>query len=335
MKSRRDKGAAAYIELAGDDDDGLADAKAPRTWVLYRSGWRRFVSWCQENGVASMPADGPTLKRYLREMNAANLSAATIEAYIAGIATVHRIHGHAINRTILVEPLKAARRRAGPARRAQPMLADELRQILARLDRSKALDARDGALLCFGWAAALRGAELVSLDWLRSGGRTAGGAGFVTREPAGHLVTLLSSKSAQVTPTSIAIPSDEMPSLEGWLDAWVAVSQVQPGEALFRPVRAGRVGAERLAIDAVAKIVKRRMLDHYTAAGLSLEEASLAARAYSGHSLRRGYCTSAAMSEVPEWAIRSRSRHRSAAMVARYIGLAESWHQSGLRGVGF
>lgn len=59
------------------------------------------------------------------------------------------------------------------------------------------------------------------------------------------------------------------------------------------------------------------------------------ARAYSGHSLRAGYVTSAAMKNVPERKIRRGSRHSSVAMLARYIRDAEEWSESGLKGVGF
>lgn len=59
------------------------------------------------------------------------------------------------------------------------------------------------------------------------------------------------------------------------------------------------------------------------------------AQAYSGHSLRAGYCTAAAEGGVPEWKIRRRSRHRTAGLVARYVRAAEDKKDSGLKGVGF
>ena len=36
-----------------------------------------------------------------------------------------------------------------------------------------------------------------------------------------------------------------------------------------------------------------------------------------------------------EWKIRSRSRHKTAELVARYVRAAEEWTDSGLKGVGF
>src|SRR5687768_17598264 len=83
-----------------------ADAKAPRTWCQYRSVWKLFVEWCEETGVPATPA---TLKAYVCALTSRGLSPATAEAYFAGMITVHRLHGYPLDRTMLVEPMKAAR----------------------------------------------------------------------------------------------------------------------------------------------------------------------------------------------------------------------------------
>ncbi|WP_312894033.1 tyrosine-type recombinase/integrase [Rhizobium laguerreae] len=44
---------------------------------------------------------------------------------------------------------------------------------------------------------------------------------------------------------------------------------------------------------------------------------------YSGHSLRAGFCTSAAQAGVSSWKIRQQTGHASDAMLARYIRSAE------------
>jgi hypothetical protein len=69
--------------------------------------------------------------------------------------------------------------------------------------------------------------------------------------------------------------------------------------------------------------------------GASEAEADTLAETCSGHSLRAGYCTAAALAGTPEWKIRRRSRHRTAELVARYVRAAEQWTDSGLKGVGF
>ena len=44
---------------------------------------------------------------------------------------------------------------------------------------------------------------------------------------------------------------------------------------------------------------------------------------FSGHSLRAGYVTTAAMASLPTWLIREQTGHRSDAVLARYIRLVE------------
>ena len=92
-------------------------------------------------------------------------------------------------------------------------------------------------------------------------------------------------------------------SLRAWLDA----GGIESG-AIFRSItRHGKVG-ERLSGFAVAVIVKRH------AGKVGLECGS-----YSGHSLRAGLATSAAMAGASERAIMNQTGHRSSAMVRRYI----------------
>jgi hypothetical protein len=45
--------------------------------------------------------------------------------------------------------------------------------------------------------------------------------------------------------------------------------------------------------------------------------------AYSGHSLRAGFATSAALTSVPPWRIRKQTGHSSDAMLARYVRESE------------
>lgn len=127
-----------------------------------------------------------------------------------------------------------------------------------------------------------------------------------------------------------------MPAALEWVQRWAKLAGLEDRSPVFRPVdRMGRVGQGRLAADSIARIVKVRVRAHTLATGASVEDAAEMAEAVSGHSLRAGFCTSAAKAKVPEWQIRRRSRHASAEMVARYVRAAEQWDDSALRGIGF
>jgi integrase len=89
---------------------------------------------------------------------------------------------------------------------------------------------------------------------------------------------------------------------------WLGVSGIERGP-LFRPVnRHGQVLEHRLSDWAVAEVVKR-----------SLKAAGKSARGYSGHSLRAGLVTQAAMSGASERSIQDQSGHRSLVVMRRYI----------------
>ncbi|KAB2911448.1 MAG: tyrosine-type recombinase/integrase [Hyphomicrobiaceae bacterium] len=327
----------AYRAVAGARGDRfIAAAKSTRTWVQYESALRIFSDWCADQGAVALPASSETLRAYVIDLAERDYSPSTIAAYLQAIATQHRIAGHPIDRRPLAETMRGIRRLADPPRQAQPLLAEELRQVLALLDATKPADARDGALLAIGWAAALRQVELTGLDWQRRGAGPDKGTGALRETTEGLEVVLAVSKTSQHAVVKMPIPAADMPTAGRWLSAWTALASLRPGQPVFRAIdRHGRIQDERLSSAAVAHIIRRRVRAMALAASASEEEASLRCLAYSGHSLRAGYATSAARLGVQEWRIRARTRHRSAEMVARYVRAAEGWTESGLGGLGF
>ncbi|WP_420722495.1 tyrosine-type recombinase/integrase [Hwanghaeella sp. LZ110] len=96
------------------------------------------------------------------------------------------------------------------------------------------------------------------------------------------------------------------------LEAWLKLLPDSPGP-IFRPViKSGKVGDKRLSTEAVSKIVKGAV------ASIGLDPAK-----YSGHSLRAGLATSAAMHGVSALAIRRQTSHASDSMLARYVHTGE------------
>jgi integrase len=92
------------------------------------------------------------------------------------------------------------------------------------------------------------------------------------------------------------------------LEVWLEASGISSGP-VFRSVnRHSHLQPDRLGDRTVALVVKR----YVAAAGLD-------ARRYSGHSLRAGLATQAAMNNVPERIIQKQTRHKSTDMLRRYI----------------
>ena len=331
-----EKAAAAFATYGPPGDpDGIAGSRAIRTEIQYGSAWRIYTKWCDTEGLTPMPADAQQLLRYVRHLRARNLTPATAEAYIGAVAAIHRINGYAIDRTAIVEPMKAFRRKHGPQRRAAPLLARTLKDLVGRLDPARVKDARDSPLMMLAFAIAGRAAEVVGLDWERPGSSLTGTTGYVTPEPDGFAVTLLSSKTAQLTPQEISIFDREMPSLRPALMRWVELAGIQPGEPLFLATRGRHIVRQRLAPESIARIVRARVEEYTVATGKPHKEAIILAKAFSGHSFRRGLCTSLSRARVSFADIRKRSRHRSDAAVAKYIADAEGRRSSGLAKIGF
>ena len=336
-KVSREKSLAAFRQLAPNADEDLLDAKALRTYPQYKSVWfGSYGPWCDDNAVARMPCPPEQLLAYVKHLKAARKSPATIDSYIAAVATILRLNGHGLDRLLVAEHLRAYRRKVGRPRRARALVGKTLRSVVARMQEESARDCRDSTAFLLAFAFAGRGSELVGLDWKRSGGAAYGCSGVLSVEDRGYVVDSFTSKWRDDA-VQIAIPFDEMPTLKVWLDRWVAHAQIQPGEPLFRSIdRWGHVQPRRLAPDAIRKILKARMLEHARATGMSDTEARMLSWQYSAHSLRRGYCSTASEARLSLGEIRRRSRHNSDATLALYIRDAENWRSSGLgEGVGF
>jgi hypothetical protein len=75
--------------------------------------------------------------QFIKHLKARNLSPATLSAYVAALVTIARYQGYKLDTTPIVEHLKAARRRAGPPKRAKPLLAPMLKDLVQRLDDAR------------------------------------------------------------------------------------------------------------------------------------------------------------------------------------------------------
>ena len=126
-----------------------------------------------------------------------------------------------------------------------------------------------------------------------------------------------------------------MPSLRPALMRWIELAGIQPGQPLFPATAGHHITSRRLAPEAVRHFVRQRIEAYSIAAGKPLKEALLLAKQYSGHSLRRGFCTSASRAKVPFADIRKRSRHRSDATLTVYIAAADGRQTRAFTKIGF
>src|SRR5215212_9209766 len=138
---------------------------------------------------------------------------------------------------------------------------------------------RDKAILLIGFAGAFRRSEIVGLQ-VRD----------VQIGDAGLIITLRRSKTDQEGASftkGLPAGTSDATCPKGALEAWLQLAGITSGP-IFRPIdRWGHVGSRALSNLGVARAVKRALT------GLNLD-----ATDYSGHSLRTGLVTAAAMAGV-------------------------------------
>jgi integrase len=313
-----DRAPSALLAPAADRAQAYArNSKAPATRRGYASDWRTFTAWCEHSGISSLPAAPETVALYIADL-AESHKPATVSRHMAAIAAAHKACGHqspaSMRHGAVASVWQGIKRTHGTAQNAKsPVLVDDLRAMMQKL-RPGLIGTRDRALLLVGFAGAFRRSELVALD-----------VEDVQFSSDGLVVTLRRSKTDQEGEgRKVGIPYGGNPDTcpVRALKAWLEAGSIESG-ALFRSItRHGRIQG-RLSGYAVALIVKK----HVGAAGLEMA-------AYSGHSLRAGLATSAAIAGASERSIMAQTGHRSSAMVRRYIRESNLFRENAAAKVG-
>jgi hypothetical protein len=85
-------------------------SRADRTWAQYRSTFRLFADWCAERSLSPMPAASETLRAYVAWLADQVRTIATVNAYVAAIASAHSIAKEPFDRSAIKNDLKGIRK---------------------------------------------------------------------------------------------------------------------------------------------------------------------------------------------------------------------------------
>lgn len=303
-------------ELQKEARKYLADSKSENTKRAYTSDWKLFVDWCEKKHLESLPAKPETVTLYITYLGKKH-KASSIKRKITAISQRHKTAGYpSPTNSVLVKGVwdgllrKIGRREEGK----EALWLQDLRRIVETLPRDRLIGTRNRALLVMGWAGAMRRSEIVFLNVedLR-----------FTRD--GLLVLLRKSKTDQSGEgQEIALPYGSNPltcpvrAMQDWLEA----SGISSG-AIFRGIdRHGNI-KERLTPQSVRLIVKR-----------CCEKVGLAPDKYGAHSLRSGFCSTAARAGKTEHQIMRQTRHRKADSLQRYIKYGTLFEDNPASGIG-
>lgn len=268
------------------------ETTAKSTQHAYARDWRAFCAWCRSAGLDPLPADPTTVGLYLSSA-ADRLAVATLGRRLAAIAAMHRLHGHRLDtgNAAVRDVLRGIRRLRGTAqRRVAAATTSVVRAMAAATCGRSLIDARDSAIVLFGFGAALRRSEIVALDF-----------NDIEIVPEGARVYLRRSKTDQTgegAVIGVARTGTASCPVAALLN-WISAAGVTKGRLFRRIDRHGRIGAS-LTAQSVALIIKRR------AKLIGLDPSG-----YSGHSLRSGLATSAGQHGVEERIAMRQTRHRS------------------------
>jgi site-specific recombinase XerD len=295
--------AALAPDLAAAVDYARSE-KSPATRKAYGTDFRLFKAWCDGKGAQALPAAPETVAAFLAAEAEAGVRPSTLGRRVAAIRYAHKLASLATPTDAegVKATLRGIRRSVGAAKvRKAPALAERVKAMVAASPDTLA-GKRDRALILLGFAGAFRRSELVALD-----------VADIKESDAGLRVTIQHSKTDQDGEgATIAIARGAVACPVRALRAWLDAAGIETG-ALFRPVnKSGGVANTRLTDRSVANIVKAM------AGSVGLD-----ASAFSGHSLRAGFLTSAASNGASIFKMMDVSRHKSVDTMRGYVRDAE------------
>jgi site-specific recombinase XerD len=281
--------------------------KAAGTRAGYQRDWDRFRAWAASRGHLSLPASPETIAAYVAHEAAAGIRPSTITRRLAALRCAHKLAGYTeppINTELVKATMRGIRRTIGTATdRKSPATARVVASMLALCRTETLIGTRDRALLALGFAGAFRRSELVALE-----------VEDLAECPDGLRVTIHRSKTDQEgAGQSIAILRGVRICPVEAVQTWLAAAEIRTGLVFRSVLKGGRPGG-KLPDQRVGHIVKQYA-----------ERVGLDARMFSGHSLRAGFCTSAAEHGASVWKMMDVSRHKSVDTLRGYVRNAESF----------
>lgn len=80
-------------ELDGRVAEIVASAWSENTLSCRNSQWKRFISFCADRGLSSIPASLTTVVRFLAYLESLGFKYVTINNYLSSVVVLHRFYG--------------------------------------------------------------------------------------------------------------------------------------------------------------------------------------------------------------------------------------------------
>ncbi len=286
------------------------------TMKAYSSDWLDFEFWCKRTGRQSLPATSDTVALYLTKMSD-HLKSSSLKRRVTAISKIHELKKfESPTKDAQVKSVVRGILRAKSERQkhAEPTLIEHIQKMVSNQpDSLKGI--RDRALILIGFAGGFRRSEIVSLK-----------LEDIEVGDQGIIINLRKSKTDQTgrgRKIAIAFGANAETCPVKSLESWLKASGITEGP-LFRPINKwGQISSEQMTDQSVRLILK----DSLTRAGIS-------EKGFSGHSLRAGFATVAAINGASEREIQKTTGHVSLEVLRRYIRDADLFRSTASKKLG-
>lgn len=291
--------------LSGDQQKYLLKGLqgAANTERAYRADLDHYTTWCQEQGVAALPATSAVLGGYVSALGPQR-KWATIARRLSTVRKWHELHDlpSPVDDRWLKAILKGIQREHGTHAEQSPAFgANQLKGILRKLvTESKGVPRfgplRDKIVLLLGFTGAFRRSELVALNveqlHFSEDGVVIAYYGSKTNQTGQREEkALFYSPDAQICPVRT-------------LQKWVNLLERSKGPLLVRVRKGNELTEERLTDQSIGTIVKKHIGDRFSA-----------------HSMRASFVTTAKLNGADDSEIMQQTKHKTSAMIRRYTRL--------------
>lgn len=313
-------GSGALDKLVDKARDYASRSTSDNTNLAYKKDWEDFASWCRRKGAEPLACDPQIIGLYITDLASPqngtlspspSLAVSTIERRLSGLAWNFKqrgLHLDRQNRHISTVLAGIRREHAKPPVQKEALFAEDILKMISILPFDLR-GMRDKAILLIGYAGGLRRSEIVGLDVGKD--QTEDSGGWIDILEEGAIIWIRGKTGWRDVEIGRGSTNSTCPIHA--LTQWIHYSKIVHGP-IFRAVTRDHssVKSERISDKHVARLIKRCILN----AGIrtDLPEAERL-KLFSGHSLRAGLASSAA---VDERYVQKQLGHASAEMTRRY-----------------
>jgi integrase len=296
------------VNLSEKSKQDIMMVKSASTLDAYESDWNDFCDWCGHHELQPFPAEPETIVNYIVELSD-NAKVNTISRRVSALSENFIAGGiydnNPCKHLLVKNALKGIKIKLGiRSHGKEPILLDDIRDMLQHITGSPLLQARNAAILLIGFMGAFRRSEIANLDY-----------DDLRFSRLGLLIHLRKTKTNQQgEEETVGIPyvTDESVCAVRALKHWLELSGITVGPIFRGFTKSGNIRKNRISDKTIALIVKQ----YAAAIGMNPKD-------YGAHSLRHGFATTAAQNDVEERDIMRQTRHKSTTMVRRYIDEAD------------